>query len=220
MRIITLFSAVFGAFFITTVHAAPAQQLDQQRTRLLCDWDNKYHHSHLFAGDYNYGNIVGAPKLGYKSFTEDGKDVLRVVKIDPDDSTIKPLAPIEVSCNSTALNYFSHQGEFGKNTPVKLLADVGRDGVPFCIGIRDPTSNPTDIVLVPLSDFDDESQANQFWMSQFKYNNLLPLVGKSNTSENVEHNNTWPILAPTDDAKQMGYRAGYSEDKATYVSFA
>ncbi|TKY86842.1 hypothetical protein EX895_004129 [Sporisorium graminicola] len=207
----------FAALSLAAVHAAPAKQL--QRAKLSCDWDNKLPGAQLSAGDYNYGSKDF--DVGYKSFTqEDGEEILRVVKVDPNDATISPLSSvIQVSCNSTALNYYVHRGQFGANTPVKLLADVGRHGIPYCVGIHDPDTDPTDIVLVPCSDYDDESQANQFWLEQFKYDNLFPLVGKSNTSANVEHSNSWPILIPADDANPQVFRAGHSADEQALASF-
>lgn len=206
MRTTAILSTSIAAALLATVHAAPAKHVRDTGAKLSCDWDNKRPGAQLSAGDYNYGS--GGVDLGYKSFTEDGKEILRVVKVDPNDSAIRPLdGVIQVSCNSTALNYYSHRTEFGKNNPVKLLADVGRHGVPYCVGIQDPNSHPTDVVLVPCSDNDDDSQANQFWMSQFKYANLFPLVGKSSTSDNIEYNNTWPVLKPAEDAKPQVYRA-------------
>ena len=212
MRTTSLLTAVLGALFLNSVHAVPTKQV--QSARLSCDWDNKGSALQLYAGDYNYGFSYPAVALGYKSFTENGNEIIRVVKLDPQDTTISPLNKvIRVSCNSTALNYYGHQGTFGSNIPVKLRSGIGRDGIPYCVGIQDPAKDPTEIVLVPCSEYDDDSQANQFWMSQFKYNNLYPLIGRSNTSDNVERNNSWPLLQPADGENPQVYRAGHDKER-------
>ncbi|PWN32716.1 uncharacterized protein FA14DRAFT_162030 [Meira miltonrushii] len=205
----------------SSIQAAPTSNTVRSAPQLSCQNDAQEVNGQLYAGDYYYGS--GSTKLGYKSVTDaSGKEELQVVKYDENDTTIRLLDNvIRRQCNSTALNMYSNQGKFATNSPVKILADVGRDGIPYCVGLSDPAGNPSDIALVPCSFVDDDSQANQFWVSQWKYANLYPAVGKSNKTDDVD--NYQPIKPPADDANPAVYTTEPACEScnpyATYNSF-
>lgn len=187
----------------SSIQAAPTANSVRSTPQLSCQNDDQDRKGQLYAGDYYYGS--SSTKLGYKSITDsNGKEELQVVQFDENDTTIRLLDNvIRKECNSTALNMYTYPGKFGSNSAVKILADVGRDGIPYCLGLSDPAGNPSDIALVPCSFVDDDSQTNQYWVSQWKYGNLFPAVGKSKSTDNVE--NYQPIKPPTEDAEPAVY---------------
>ena len=152
--------------------------------------------------------------------SEGGKEILRVVKVDANDTSISPLQSVTMlPCNSDALNY-PEAGGFGQGTAVKLLSGMGRHGIAYCVGIQDHNSNPTDVVLAPCDYYDGDAQLNQFWQRRYIYNNFVPLVRKANGSNGLNDSDSWPILPPADNAEVQNYRAGHDgRDNTTYLSF-
>ncbi|MCO5585425.1 hypothetical protein L7F22_039358 [Adiantum nelumboides] len=202
----------------SNVQAAPSSSIASRSSpQLSCADQSKETKGQLYAGDYYYGSTE--TKLGYKSVTDStGKEELQVVKYDENDSTIRLLSNvIKRQCNSTALNMFSNQAKFGTNQPVKILADVGRDGIPYCIGLSNSSGNPSDIALVPCSFVDDDSQLNQFWVSQWKYANVFPAIGKSNVTDDVH--NYQPIKPPGDDESSGVYTTEPNQSSDPYETY-
>lgn len=220
MRTLTLSFTIIGAVLLATVHAAPAKQLHDRSDKLSCDWDAALSGRQLGATDFLYGSHADAVNVGYKSFTEGGKEIFRVVKVDANDTSISPLQSVTMlPCNSDALNY-PEAGGFGQGTAVKLLSGIGRHGIAYCVGIQDHNSNPTDVVLAPCDYYDGDAQLNQFWQRRYIYNNFVPLVRKANGSNGLNDSDSWPILPPADNAEVQNYRAGHDgRDNTTYLSF-
>lgn len=201
--------------------APPSFNSIRSAPQLSCADNSEDDKGQLYAGDYNYGSA--STKIGYKSVTDaNGKEELQVVKYDENDSTIRLLdSVIKRQCNSTALNLYTDSDESVTNYSVKILADVGRHGIPYCVGLSNPSGNPSNIALVPCSFIDDDSQANQFWISQWKYANLFPVIGKSNKAGELD--NYQPIKPPSDNANPAVYttepQCKKCDIESTYQSF-